>query len=211
MENWAFEPELLAVYATHYRSGDMISQSIIDKLRRSTHFNQGFMTTELTAAALSDLEIHSINKYEEKIDVEAFEYKVLNEKRGLIPQIEPRYRYTYFSHIFDGGYSAGYYFYIWAEVLDKDAFEAFRESSDIFDSRIAERFRREVLSRGGEDDGMNLYRAFRGADPDKIPLLKARGLWNEPETEAVAENDTENNSKRNTESVVDDGTQQVEF
>ena len=211
MENWAFEPELLAVYATHYRSGDMISQSIIDKLRRSTHFNQGFMTTELTAAALSDLEIHSINKYEEKIDVEAFEYKVLNEKRGLIPQIEPRYRYTYFSHIFDGGYSAGYYFYIWAEVLDKDAFEAFRESSDIFDSRIAERFRREVLSRGGEDDGMNLYRAFRGADPDKTPLLKARGLWNEPETEAVAENDTENNSKRNTESVVDDGTQQVEF
>ncbi len=207
MENWAFEPELLAVYATHYRSGDMISQSIIDKLRRSTHFNQGFMTTELTAAALSDLEIHSINKYEEKIDVEAFEYKVLNEKRGLIPQIEPRYRYTYFSHIFDGGYSAGYYFYIWAEVLDKDAFEAFRESSDIFDSRIAERFRREVLSRGGEDDGMNLYRAFRGADPDKTPLLKARGLWNEPETEDVAENNTENSA----ESVVDDGTQQVEF
>ena len=183
MENWAFEPELLAEYAMHYRSGDVISKSLVEKLRRSSHFNQGFMTTELVAAALSDLEIHSITKYEEKIDVEAFEYKVLNEKRGLIPQIEPRYRYTYFSHIFDGGYSAGYYFYTWAEVLDKDAYEAFRQSSDIFDSRIAERFRREVLSRGGEDDGMNLYRAFRGSEPDKTPLLKARGLWKDPEGE----------------------------
>jgi len=187
MENWAFEPALLSEYAMHYRSGDVISKSLVEKLRRSAHFNQGFMTTELVAAALSDLEIHSLNKYEEKIDVEAFEYQVLNEKRGLIPQIEPRYRYTYFSHIFDGGYSAGYYFYIWAEVLDKDAFEAFRESKDIFDRRIAERFRREVLSRGGEDDGMNLYRAFRGANPDKTPLLKARGLWNEPEVEESAE------------------------
>ncbi len=187
MENWAFEPALLSEYAMHYRSGDVISKSLVEKLRRSAHFNQGFMTTELVAAALSDLEIHSLNKYEENIDVEAFEYQVLNEKRGLIPQIEPRYRYTYFSHIFDGGYSAGYYFYIWAEVLDKDAFEAFRESKDIFDRRIAERFRREVLSRGGEDDGMNLYRAFRGANPDKTPLLKARGLWNEPEVEESAE------------------------
>ena len=187
MENWAFEPALLSEYAMHYRSGDVISKSLVEKLRRSAHFNQGFMTTELVAAALSDLEIHSLNKYEEKIDVEAFEYQVLNEKRGLIPQIEPRYRYTYFSHIFDGGYSAGYYFYRWAEVLDKDAFEAFRESKDIFDRRIAERFRREVLSRGGEDDGMNLYRAFRGANPDKTPLLKARGLWNEPEVEESAE------------------------
>ena len=187
MENWAFEPALLSEYAMHYRSGDVISKSLVEKLRRSAHFNQGFMTTELVAAALSDLEIHSLNKYEENIDVEAFEYQVLNEKRGLITQIEPRYRYTYFIHIFDGGYSAGYYFYIWAEVLDKDAFEAFRESKDIFDRRIAERFRREVLSRGGEDDGMNLYRAFRGANPDKTPLLKARGLWNEPEVEESAE------------------------
>lgn len=189
MENWAFEPALLAQYATHYRSGDVISDAMIQKLQRSAHFNQGFMTTELVAAALSDLEIHSLPKYEDKIDVEAFEYQVLNEKRGLIPQIEPRYRYTYFSHIFDGGYSAGYYFYIWAEVLDKDAFEAFRQSNDIFDCRIAERFRCEVLSRGGEDEGMNLYRAFRGAEPDKTPLLRARGLWNEPE---VADNSADN-------------------
>ena len=188
MENWAFEPELLAVYATHYRSGDMISQSIIDKLRRSTHFNQGFMTTELTAAALSDLEIHSINKYEEKIDVEAFEYKVLNEKRGLIPQIEPRYRYTYFSHIFDGGYSSGYYSYLWAEVLDKDAYQAFVESGDIFNKRIATDFRRKLLERGGEADGMDLYRDFRGADPDRKPLLIARGLIEE---EVVSEAEKE--------------------
>ncbi len=190
MENWAFEPALLSEYATHYRTGDVIPQSLVEKLRRSSLFNQGFMTTELVAAALSDLEIHSLDTYKDEIDVEAFEYNVLNEKRGLIPQIEPRYRYTYFSHIFDGGYSAGYYFYIWAEVLDKDAFEAFRQSNDIFDRRIAESFRREVLSRGGEDDGMNLYRAFRGADPDKTPLLKARGLWNEPEQES--ENESEN-------------------
>ena len=204
MENWAFEPTLLAAYATHYRSGEVLSDSMIKKLQRSAHFNQGFMTTELVAAALSDLEIHSINKYEEKIDVESFEREVLNEKRGLIPQIEPRYRYTYFSHIFDGGYSAGYYFYIWAEVLDKDAFEAFRQSSDIFDSRIAERFRNEVLARGGEDDGMNLYRAFRGADPDKTPLLKARGLWKDPEggegaAEDVAASDSNQTDGNDTE------------
>jgi peptidyl-dipeptidase Dcp len=200
MENWAFEPALLAQYATHYRTGDVISDAIIQKLQRSSHFNQGFMTTELVAAALSDLEIHSLNKYENKIDVEAFEYQVLNEKRGLISQIEPRYRYTYFSHIFDGGYSAGYYFYIWAEVLDKDAFEAFRQSDDIFDSRIAERFRREVLSRGGEDDGMNLYRAFRGAEPDKTPLLKARGLLADTNADIQSvEGDTSSNDNNNNE------------
>ena len=180
MENWAFSPELLRQYAVHYRTGEVIPQSLIDKIRRSELFNQGFMTTELVAAALSDMDIHSIEEYE-TFDPMAFEREVLTEKRGLIPQIEPRYRYPYFSHIFDGGYSAGYYFYIWAEVLDKDAFEAFRESGDLFNRRVADDFRRKVLSRGGSEDGMSLYRAFRGKDPDRIPMLRGRGLWNEPE------------------------------
>ncbi|MDE6069739.1 MAG: M3 family metallopeptidase [Alistipes sp.] len=174
MENWAFEPEMLKHYAVHYRTSEAIPKHLVEKLRRSTLFNQGFQTTELIAASLADMDIHSIERYE-PLDVEEFGRRALNEKRGLIAQIEPRYRYPYFSHIFDGGYSAGYYFYTWAEVLDKDAFEAFRESGDLFDKRIAARFRR-LLSRGGSEDGMTLYRTFRGKDPDKTAMLKARGL-----------------------------------
>jgi peptidyl-dipeptidase Dcp len=98
----------------------------------------------------------------------------------MLTQIEPRYHYTYFAHIFSGGYSAGYYFYIWAEVLDKDAFEAFRETGDLFDRRTADAFRREILSKGGSNDGMSLYKAFRGQAPEKSAMLKARGLWKEP-------------------------------
>ena len=115
-----------------------------------------------------------------EFDAVAFEREALFDKRGLIPQIEPRYRYPYFSHIFDGGYSAGYYFYTWAAVLDKDVFEAFRESGDLFNKRIADDFRRKVLARGGSADGMTLYRDFRGKDPDKRPMLRSRGLWTDP-------------------------------
>jgi len=182
MENWAFEPELLEQYATHYRTNEVIPPSLVQKIRRSALFNQGFATTELVAAALSDLDIHSLSGLD-TLDVNAFEREALNERRGLIPQIEPRYRYTYFRHIFDGGYSAGYYFYLWAELLDQDAFDAFRQSRDLFDRTIAERFRREVLERGGEADGMTLYRNFRGREPSKIPMLRSRGLWTEPEPE----------------------------
>lgn len=188
MENWAFEPEVLKNYATHYRTGEVMPSHLVDKLRRSELFNQGFMTCELVAAALSDMDIHSLTSYDGEIDVEAFGRTAL-ERRGLIPQIEPRYRYPYFSHIFDGGYSAGYYFYVWANVLDKDAFAAFAGSGDVLDRRTAERFRREILSRGGSSDGMTMYRAFRGADPDRTPLLKARGLWSEPENEENEESD----------------------
>ena len=181
MENWAFEPELLKQYAVNYRSKDeVIPAYLVEKLRRSELFNQGFMTTELIAAALSDMDIHSVAEYE-PFDPMEFERKALTEKRGLIPQIEPRYRYPYFSHIFDGGYSAGYYFYTWAEVLDKDVFEAFRESGDLFNKRIADDFRRKILARGGSEDGMAMYRDFRGKDPDKRAMLRSRGLWNEPE------------------------------
>ena len=180
MENWAFDPEVLKQYAVHYRSNEVIPAYLVEKLRRSELFNQGFMTTELIAAALSDMDIHSISEYE-PFDPMEIERKALTEKRGLIPQIEPRYRYPYFSHIFDGGYSAGYYFYTWAEVLDKDVFEAFRESGDLFNKRIADDFRRKILARGGSEDGMAMYRDFRGKDPDKRAMLRSRGLWNEPE------------------------------
>ncbi|MBQ5594894.1 MAG: hypothetical protein IIU78_04215, partial [Alistipes sp.] len=102
---------------------------------------------------------------------------------GMIPEIEPRYRYTYFAHIFNGGYSSGYYFYLWAEVLDKDAFEAFKLSSDLCDKELAHSFRYDLLAQGGQKPGMEMYRKFRGADPDKTAMLKARGLWQEPEPE----------------------------
>lgn len=181
MENWVTEPEMLRQFAVHYRTDDVIPQHLIDRIRRSEYFNQGFNTTELVAAALTDMDIHSIEKYE-PFDVEAFEHDALRVRRNLMPQIEPRYRYPYFSHIFDGGYSAGYYFYIWAEVLDKDAFQAFKQSGDLFNRRLAERFRRQLLARGGSEDGMSLYRAFRGADPDKTALLVARGFIEPPQT-----------------------------
>lgn len=180
MENWAFDSEVLKQYAVHYRSNEVIPKYLVEKLHRSELFNQGFMTTELIASSLSDMDIHSMTEYA-PFDPMEFERKSLTEKRGLIPQIEPRYHYPYFSHIFDGGYSAGYYFYTWAEVLDKDTFEAFRESGDLFNKKIADDFRRKVLARGGSEDGMTMYRDFRGKDPDKKAMLRSRGLLDEPE------------------------------
>ena len=179
LENWALEEELLKTYALHYRNNTIINKSLIDKIHRSAQFNQGFMTTELLAAALVDLDIHSLTEYKE-LDVDAFEYNALYEKRGMISEIEPRYRLPYFAHIFAGGYSSGYYFYTWAEVLDKDAFAAFAETGDVFHRRTAQAFRK-LLSSGGKKDGMSLYREFRGAEPSREALLKARGLWVEPE------------------------------
>ena len=180
MENWAFDSEVLKQYAVHYRSNEVIPKYLVEKLHRSELFNQGFMTTELIASSLSDMDIHSMTEYA-PFDPMEFERKSLTEKRGLIPQIEPRYHYPYFSHIFDGGYSAGYYFYTWAEVLDEDTFEAFRESGDLFNKKIADDFRRKVLARGGSEDGMTMYRDFRGKDPDKKAMLCSRGLLDEPE------------------------------
>ena len=188
MENWALEEELLKTYAVHYRNNSVINKSLIDKIRRSAQFNQGFATTELLAAALVDLDIHSLTQYKE-LDVDSFEYNALYEKRGMISEIEPRYRLPYFAHIFAGGYSSGYYFYTWAEVLDKDAYAAFVETGDIFNRKTAQAFRK-LLSSGGKRDGMSLYREFRGAEPSRDALLKARGLWVEPEP--TDENQNEN-------------------
>ena len=179
MENWAFEPEIMKEYAVHYRTGEVIPDNLITKIQNASLFNQGFTTTELAAAALIDLDIHSLEVYTD-LDINDFEKYNLATRRGLIPEIEPRYRYTYFAHIFNGGYSSGYYFYLWAEVLDKDAFEAFKQSRDLCDRELAHSFRYDLLAQGGQKPGMEMYRKFRGADPDKTPMLKARGLWKEP-------------------------------
>ena len=171
MENWASEPEVLSVYAKHYKTGEVIPQQLISKLEKSAQFNQGFETVELLAASLLDMDWHTIPF---NGDVEAFE-KAAMDKIGLIKEIAPRYRSTYFSHIFSGGYSAGYYVYTWAAVLDADAFDAFKQSGNIFNPEIAARFR-TLLTKSGSDEGMTIYKNFRGQEPSIEPLLKRKGL-----------------------------------
>lgn len=183
MENWALEPDMLRRYAIHYSSNQPITPQLIDKIQQTLTFNQGFILTELTAAALTDMDIHTIPGFDE-VDVNGFEAEMLNVRRGLIEEIAPRYRYPYFSHIFSGGYAAGYYSYLWSEVLDKDAFEAFLESGDLFNKSIARSFRDNILSRGGSEDGMTMYINFRGAEPAREPLMYARGLAERPPREA---------------------------
>ena len=171
MENWASEPEVLRVYAKHYRTGQVIPEELISKLKKSAQFNQGFETVELLAASLLDMDYHT-NAFNG--DVAAFE-KASMDKIGLIPEIAPRYRSTYFSHIFSGGYSAGYYVYTWAAVLDADAFDAFKQSENLFNPELAARFR-TLLTKSGSDEGMTIYKNFRGQEPSIEPLLKRRGL-----------------------------------
>ena len=180
MENWAFQKEVLADYARHYETGEVIPDSLVAKINAAGNFNQGFMTTELAAASILDLKWHMLSSIPvtsneaEKSFVEQFEAQACKEM-GLIDEIIPRYRTTYFAHIFSGGYSAGYYSYLWAEVLDKDAFELFMQKG-IFDPETAMSFRHNVLEKGGSDEPMDLYRRFRGADPDPAALTRARGL-----------------------------------
>ena len=173
MENWAFQPEVLASYARHYETGEVIPAELVAKIDAAGTFNQGFMTTELAAAAILDLKWHMAESMD-GVDPMAFETEAC-KAMGLIGEIIPRYRTTYFAHIFSGGYSAGYYSYLWAEVLDKDAFELFMQKG-IFDPETAMSFRRNILEMGGSDEAMDLYRRFRGADPDPKALLRARGL-----------------------------------
>lgn len=172
MEHWAVAPEVLKMYAKHYKTREAIPDSLIAKIENQALFNQGFMTTELLAAAILDMEMHCLTTME-GFDVLQFE-KQLMDKIGLIPQIAPRYRSTYFNHIM-GGYAAGYYCYLWAERLDTDAFEAFKEHG-LFDQATATSFRKNILEKGGSDDPMKLYVTFRGAEPSIEPLLEARGL-----------------------------------
>jgi peptidyl-dipeptidase Dcp len=174
MENWAGEPEVLKSYAKHYKTGETIPDHLVTKIVNSRLFNQGFATVEYLAAALLDLSYYNLTNPEFG-DVETFEKQAM-DKIGLIPEILPRYRSTYFSHIFDGGYDAGYYVYIWAAVLDADAFEAFKESGDLFNPELAQKFRQHCLAEVGEGEGMDQYRKFRGKDPSVEPLLRRRGL-----------------------------------
>ena len=174
-EHWAFEPEVLAVYAKHYKTGEIIPMELVNKIQESAKYGQGFATVEYIAASLSDMDLHVLTEVPADLNVMEFEAAKLNE-RGIPSQILPRYRITNFSHTMGGGYSAGYYSYMWAEVLDADAFEAFAETGDIFNQEVADKFRKYVLTPGGIDDGMTMYKNFRGREPKIDALLKNRGF-----------------------------------
>lgn len=171
-EHWATEPEVLKMYARHYKTGEVIPDELIEKIRNQKTFNQGFMTTELLAAAILDMNLHTLTNTD-SLDVVAYEKETM-DRLGLIPEIAPRYRTTYFGHI-TGGYAAGYYSYLWANVLDNDAFDAFAEKG-IFDGETARLFRKNILERGNSDDPMTLYRNFRGAEPKIDAMLRNRGM-----------------------------------
>lgn len=173
MENWAADPEVMKTYAKHYETGEVIPDELIEKLQASGTFNQGFATTEYLAASFLDMGFHGIT---EPITTDASVVeKNAMEKIGLIDAIIPRYRSTYFQHVFSGGYSSGYYAYIWAEVLDADAFAAFKEKG-IFDQETANAFRTEILELGATDNPAEMYKKFRGSDPNPVYLMKKRGL-----------------------------------
>ncbi len=174
MENWAKHPDVLITYAKHYKTGEVIPAELIEKIQNASLFNQGFKTVEYLAASILDMDWYTITDTIE-YDAILFENKSM-EKIGSMREIIPRYRSTYFNHIFSGGYSSGYYSYIWAEVLDADAFNAFVETGDVLNKELAARYRKYILSSGGTDDSMELYKKFRGKDPDIKPLLKRRGL-----------------------------------
>jgi len=173
MENWSMEPEVLKLYAKHYKTGEVIPDALVAKMKKAATFGQGFATVEYMAASLMDMDWHTLTDTKPR-DTAAFE-KVSLTKWGLIAEIPPRYHSPYFSHIM-GGYAAGYYSYIWSAVLDSDAFQAFKEKGNLFDPATAAKFRAEVLSKGGTDEPASLYRHFRGRDPKVEPLLEKRGL-----------------------------------
>lgn len=174
-EHWAFQPEVLDVYAKHYKTGEALPKELLEKYEAASKYGQGFATVEYLAASYVDMDLHVLEEVPENFDVMKFEEQKLAE-RGIPRQIQPRYRVTNFSHTMGGGYTAGYYSYIWAEVLDADGFEAFKETGDIFNQDVAERFRKYVLTPGGIDDGMTMYRNFRGSEPKIDALLRNRGL-----------------------------------
>ncbi len=174
MENWASDPEVLRMYAKHYKTGEVIPDKLIEKIEKSGLFNQGFVTVEYLAASILDMDYNELAA-PATVEPNAFEKEAM-KKIGLIPEILPRYRSTYFAHIFSGGYAAGYYVYIWAAVLDADAFDYFKQSGDIFNPELAAKFRKNCLAESGDDEGMVQYKKFRGQEPSMDPLLKRRGL-----------------------------------
>lgn len=172
-ENWAFQPELLSEYAKNDK-GEVIPAELVDKINNSLKFNQGFMTTELCAASILDMKWHELESVE-GVDINQFEHKVCQEM-GLIPEIGPRYRTTYFNHIFSSGYSAGYYGYLWAEVLDKDAFSLFEQTGNVWNIPLATKFKQTFLEKGGSEEPMILFEQFAGRKPDDTAFKKGRGL-----------------------------------
>ena len=178
-ENFAFVPEILAVYAKDYRNGNPIPAELVEKIQKSLKFNQGFTTGELCAASILDMKWHELSSaqlaaFNGPEDIRAFEAKVC-EEMGLVDEIIPRYRTTYFNHIFNSGYSAGYYSYLWSEVLAVDAWEKFKEDG-VFNKATANSFRKTFLEKGSSEEPMVLYKQFRGAEPDPSALMRARGL-----------------------------------
>ncbi len=174
MEHWAFEPEVLEFYAKHYETGAPIPSELVTRMKQASRFNQGFGTVEYLAASMLDMSYHTLPAGA-TVEPATFEKDTM-QQIGLIKQIAPRYRSTYFQHIFSGGYSAGYYSYIWSEVLDSDAFAAFKETGNIFDPETALSFRKNILEKGDTNEPMVLYKAFRGHEPDVKYLLQNRGL-----------------------------------
>jgi peptidyl-dipeptidase Dcp len=173
MENWAAHPDVLKLYAKHYQTGEIIPQQLINKIEASKYFNQGFATVEYMSACYLDMDWHTLT---DTVIRDPLEFEKSSMSRiGLIPEIVVRYRSSYFAHIFAGGYSSGYYSYIWSEVLEADAFEMFKQKG-IFDPSTAKSFRENILSRGGTDDPMKLFIAFRGQEPSVKPMLKRKGL-----------------------------------
>ncbi|MEM8982759.1 MAG: M3 family metallopeptidase [Pseudomonadota bacterium] len=183
LEHWASQPQMLDMYARHHETGDVIPDSLVDKMLAAAQFNQGFSTTEYIAASLLDLRWHMLTEAEIDAidDPRAFERDVLADY-GLLAEIEPRYRTSYFNHIFASGYSAGYYVYLWSEILDADGFDAFLEAEDIFDTETAARLKKWVYQSGGLREADELYRLFRGRDPSIEPLLRGRGFLAEDTT-----------------------------
>lgn len=175
MEHWVLEPEVLKVYAKHYQTGEVMPQALVQKITESDKYGQGFATVEYLAASYLDMDFHVLKEIPADMDVMKFEDETLG-KRGLLSQIPSRYRTTYFNHTMGGGYTAGYYSYIWAEVLEADAFEAYKETGDIFNQDVAGKFRRFILTPGGIDDAMQMYVNFRGKEPGTDALLRSRGL-----------------------------------
>ncbi len=175
LEHWASEPQVLKSFATHYETGEPIPDELIEKLLNASKFNQGFINTEYLAASLLDMDWHTISADEDIKDANKFESESM-KKVGLIGEIAPRYRTTYFAHIFSGGYSSGYYSYVHAAVLDSDAFEAFKEAGDVFDPNLSSKLRSSIYSMGSTEEAMDLFVEFRGRKPVIEPLLKVRGL-----------------------------------